>query len=153
MIQYKTEKLPTNFVILGAFLFIISIWRMILLDWAGIVILLFSIPLLFTRSGLLIDPEKLKLRKYIGLFFIRTGKWESISGIKHLRIIRVQQTRGMAVLSIARNETNVVYKLILVMPNENIEILVGENDFIVKAAKQISSVLNVEVFNTTVEAN
>lgn len=153
MIQYKTEKLPTNFIILGAFLFIISIWRMILLDWAGILILLFSIPLLFIRSGLLIDPEKLKLRKYIGLFFIRTGKWESISGIKHLRIIRVQQTRGMAVLSIARNETNVVYKLILVMPNENIEILVGENDFIVKAAKQISSVLNVEVFNTTVETN
>lgn len=153
MLQYKTEKLPINFIVLGAFLFIISIWRMMLLDWIGIVFLLLSIPLLFIRSGLFIDPQNLRLQKYIGLFFIRTGKWENISGIKHLRIIKVQQTSGMAVLSIARNETNVVYKLILVMPNENIEILVGENDFIVKAANQISTVLNVEVFNTTVEAN
>jgi len=148
-IKYITGKLPLNFFMLGVILFLIGILAIIMLKAEGIIAIILSIPLLFTRTGILIDTEKKQLKKYIGLFAYRTGKWQNIDNLTHLRIIRVRQTQGMAVLSISRNETNVVYKLIMVLPNENIEILSGENDFILLAANRISSKLGTKVLNTT----
>lgn len=149
ILKYTTGKLPPNFFMLGVILLLLGILAAIMSEYAGLVAIPLSIPLLFIRTGILIDTKKTRIKKYIGLFAYQSGKWESIAPIKHLQIIRVRQTTGMAVLSIARNETNVVYKLIAVLPDENIELLSGEGRFIGEAADNISSELNIEVKNTS----
>ncbi|MBN2596444.1 MAG: hypothetical protein JXR82_06620 [Marinifilaceae bacterium] len=146
ILKYTTGKLPPNFFMLGVILLLIGILAITMSEFAGIVAIPLSIPLLFIRTGILIDTKGKRIKKYIGLFACKTGEWESITQIKHLQIIRVRQTTGMAVLSIARNETNIVYKLLAVLPNENIELLSGKGASISEAANDISSQLNLEVF-------
>lgn len=146
ILKYTTGKLPPNFFMLGAILLLLGVLAVIMSEIIGLIFLALSIPLLFTRTGILIDTEKKRIKKYTGLFAYKPGKWQSIADSKHLQIIRVQQTTGMAVLSIARNETNVVYKLLAVLPNENIELLAGEGRFIGEAASEIATKLKVEVF-------
>ncbi len=145
ILQFTTGKLPLNFFMLGVILLLIGVLAAIMSEFAGLAAIPLSIPLLFIRTGILVDTEKKRIKKYIGLFTYKTGKWESIATIKHLQIIRVRQTTGMAVLSIARNETNIVYKLLAVLPNENIELLSGEGRFIGEAADEIVDKLQVEL--------
>ncbi len=149
ILKYTTGKLPPNFFMLGVILLLIGILAAIMSEFSGLVAIPLSIPLLFIRTGILIDTENKRIKKYIGLFAYKSGKWESIASIKHLQIIRVQQTTGMAVLSIARNETKVVYKLLAVTPNENIELLSGKGTFIGEAADDISRELSIEVKDST----
>jgi hypothetical protein len=145
ILKYTTGKLPLNFFMLGVILLLLGVLAAIMSEFGGLVAIPLSIPLLFIRTGILIDTEKKQIKKYIGLFTLKSGKWENIAHVQHLRIIRVQQSASMAVLSISRNDTKVVYKLILVIPNENIELLSGEGRFISEAADDISRGLSVEV--------
>ena len=55
----------------------------------------------------------------------------------------------MNVVSIARNNSQIVYKLILIMPNKKIEILKGDKDFINKVAEKIEAELQTTVLNNT----
>ena len=145
ILKYTTGKLPLNFFMLGVVLLALGALALIMSELIGFIFLAISIPLVFTRTGILIDTKKKRIRKYTGLFTYRLGKWESIANSKHLQIIRVQQSSGMAVLSISRNETNVVYKLLAVLPHENIELLVGDGRFIGEAANEIYTELKIEV--------
>lgn len=144
-LKFTTGKLPLNFFMLGVILFLLGILSAIMSEFVGLLAIPLSIPLLFIRTGILIDTEKKKIKKYIGLFVYQSGKWENIASTRYLQIIRVRQTSGMAVLSIARNESNIVYKLLAVLPNENIELLSGESLLIHEAASNISRELNVEL--------
>lgn len=150
ILKYKTGNLPPNFIYLGIMLFGISIWRMVVLDWKGLLIFVISLLCLFIKSGILIDTEKRRLKRYVGFFTIRKGEWENIDALLHLQIIKTRETQVMSVLSISRTETDDVYKLIMVLPHKNIELLSGENDFIIKAANEISSELQTSVSNMTI---
>ena len=117
ILNYKTGKLPPNFIYLGIMLFGIGIWRMVVLDWKGILFFIISLLFLFIKSGILIDTDNRRLKKYIGFFAIKKGEWESIKSIINLQIIKTKETQAMSVLSITRTETNDVYKLFLTLPN------------------------------------
>ena len=145
ILNYKTGKLPLNFIFLGAFLLIIGVWRIIILDWVGIIIVIISLLLLFLRTGIMIDTESRRLKKYVGFYTIKLGEWEDINLLKHLQIIKVKETQGMNVLSINRTASKVVYKLILVFPNKKNEIIKGEKDFIIKVAENISLELRTTI--------
>jgi len=144
-LSYKTERLPLNFLMLGFSLALIGIATTINGDYEGSLTLLLAIPLLFIQSGIVIDPENKRLRKYTGLFFLRFGKWIDVTAAQHLQIIRVRETKGMAVLSIGRNETNIVQKLILVMPRNQIVMFSGKQTKVEKIAKEIAQKLDLEL--------
>jgi len=144
-LSYKTERLPLNFLMLGFSLALIGIATTINGDYEGSLTLLLAIPLLFIQSGIVIDPENKRLRKYTGLFFLRFGKWIDVTAAQHLQIIRVRETKGMAVLSIGRNETNIVQKLILVMPRNQIVMFSGKQTKVEKIAKEIADNLKLEL--------
>ena len=148
LLKYTTGKLPPNFFMLGIILLLIGIIAIVMSEPAGTAAILASIPLLFMRSGLLFDTEKKQLKKYTGLFTLRLGKWIDISSAKHLQIIRVQQIQSMGVLSISRTESNLVYKLILELPNEKIELLLGNNEFVTNIATAISKQLELKIKTT-----
>ena len=149
ILNYKTGKLPPNFIYLGIMLFGISIWRMVVLDWKGILFFVISLLFLFIKSGIIIDTDNRRLKKYIGFFAIKKGEWESIKSIINLQIIKTRETQNMSVLSISRTETNDVYKLFLTLPNRNIELMSGEKDYILNKAEKISSSLQVSVKNNS----
>lgn len=147
--NYTTGKLPANFIYLGILLLGISIWRMIVLDWTGIVLFIISLLCLLLRSGILIDSEHLRIKKYIGFLGINTGKWEVVESIVNLQVIKVKETQGMNVLSISRTEIREVYKLLLVLPGKSIELMTGDQNLIFKNGNEISSLLNTEIVNRT----
>jgi len=130
IINYKTGKLPQNFIYLGVMLFGIGIWRMIVLDWKGILFFIISLLCLFIKSGIMIDTDNKKIKKYIGFFIIKKGQWENIKSLINLQIIKTKATQSMGVLSISRTEAIVVYKLFLVLPDKSIELMSGEKDYI-----------------------
>jgi hypothetical protein len=146
IMNYKTGSLPSSFYFLGAMLLGVGIWRMIVLDWKGILFFLISLLCLFIKSGIIIDTDHRKIKKYFGFFMIKKGKWENINSLIHLQIMKIKETQNMSVLSISRTEIRDVYKLFLVLPDRNIELLSGEYDFIIKAANEISQELKTTVF-------
>ena len=149
ILNYKTGKLPPNFIYLGIMLFGISIWRMVVLEWKGILFFVISLLFLFIKSGIIIDTDNRRLKKYIGLFAIKKGEWESIKSIINLQIIKTRETQNMSVLSISRTETNDVYKLFVTLSDKNIELMSGEKEYIFNRAEKISSSLQVSVKNNT----
>jgi len=148
-LNYKTGSLPPNFIYLGIMLLAVGLWRMVVLDWKGILFFVISLLLLFIRSGIMIDPDKKRLKKYIGFFAIKNGEWESIKTITNLQITKTRETQAMSVLSITRMETNEVYKLFVILPKRNLEIMSGKKADIAKKAGEISSVLQVPLIYRT----
>jgi len=145
LLSYKTERLPLNFLMLGFSLALVGVATTINGDYEGSLTFLLAIPLLFTQSGVVIDIENQRIRKYTGLFFLRFGKWVDITAAQHLQIIKVRETKGMAVLSIGRNETNVVQKLLMMMPNSHIEVLSGKQEKVEKIAREMAENMNLEL--------
>lgn len=145
ILNYKTGKLPLNFIYLGIMLLPISIWRIILLDWIGVVLFIISLICLFVKTGLMIDTQSRRIKKYFDLFSLRNGQWEDISTFRNIHIVKKIKTQKMNFISIGRTETNEVYSLVLIMPNKNIELLNGEIKSVTKAANEISQTLNIKL--------
>ena len=149
ILNYKTGKLPPNFIYLGIMLFAVGIWRMSVLDWKGILFFIISLLFLFIRSGIMIDTDSRRLKKYIGFTAFKKGEWESIDSIINLQIVKTKERQTMSVLSITRTETSDVYKLLMTLSNRTIELMSGEKDFIINKAEKISSSLQVSLYNKT----
>ncbi|NOQ24157.1 MAG: hypothetical protein GQ564_02245 [Bacteroidales bacterium] len=147
ILNYKTAKLPPNFIALGYILFGISAWRIAVLDWTGIIFLVISILCLFIKSGLIIDSDNKRLKKYNGIFTIRRGEWKDISTLTNLQIIKTKASQSMNVLSINRTVTIDFYKLILILPNKKIVLMAGKKDYITNTAEEISKSLQTKVLN------
>lgn len=147
ILKFKTGKLPLNFIYLGFMLLGIGIWRMIVLDWRGILFFVISLLFLFIESGLIIDTDNRKLKKFIGFFVIKKGEWESIKSVIKLQILVIRETQSMNVLSISRRETKDVYKLFMILSDRKIELLAGEKEYIINKADKIASSLQVSVEN------
>lgn len=147
ILKFKTGKLPLNFIYLGFMLLGIGIWRMIVLDWRGILFFVISLLFLFIESGLIIDTDNRKLKKYIGFFGIKKGEWESIKSVINLQILVIRETQSMNVLSISRRETKDVYKLFMILSDRKIELLAGKKEYIINKADKIASSLQVSVEN------
>lgn len=144
-LNYTTEKLPLNFIALGAMLFALGIWRMIVLDWKGILFFLIALVFLFMKSGIIIDADKKRLKKYTGFFIFRKGEWEDIKSLLNLRIMKTKETQSQHVLSISRTDIITVYKLYMVLPDKRIELMSGKESVILKRAEKISSSLNTYI--------
>ncbi|MGQ1909615.1 hypothetical protein ACT3CE_07480 [Marinifilum sp. RC60d5] len=143
LLKYTTGKLPPNFFMLGFTFIIIGIISIYNSDYFGLIFLLLAIPFLFIRLGVMIDSQQKQIKKYTGFFGLKMGKWVSIAQIKSIQIIRVQEGASMAVLSINRSETNISFKIILLMPNKKLELMSGSEEFISASAKEIASNLNI----------
>ena len=145
ILKYNTGKLPPNFIYFGYMLFGLGIWRMVVLDWMGIMFFIISLIFLLLRSGIFIDTSNRKLKNYTGILGIQKGKWESIESVVNLQILKTQETQGMHVLSISRSETVDVYILYMVLSKGKIELMSGEKEIILSRAEEIGSALQVPV--------
>ena len=62
LLQYKTERLPLNFIMLGFTLIIVGVVTVFNGDYEGAAAFIFAIPLLFTHSGIMIDTNNRKIK-------------------------------------------------------------------------------------------
>ena len=145
ILNYKTGKLPLNFIYLGIMFLFISIWRLIVFDWVGIVLLVISLICLFLKTGIIIDSGNKRIKKYIDLFSLKNGQWEDISTFLNLQIVKKLKTQNMNFISISRTETNEVFILYLILPGKKIELLNGEIETVSVAAKEISEALQAKL--------
>jgi hypothetical protein len=148
-LKYKTGRLPYHFIILGYLLLALGIWRISLYDWAGIAYFLLAVIFLFFRSGLIIDTRHKKMMIYSGIFFIRFGKYLDISTAKQLLIEERQESSAIHVQSISRTDSKTVYRLFIILQEEQIELLAGERKDILKMSKQISEGLCLDIIDRT----
>lgn len=146
-LNYRTERLPFNFIALGVLLFGVGLWRIVVLDWIGALFILLSLFLVFIRSGVQFDSDKKRLKKYTGLFCFRRGSWEDIGSVLNLQIYRVREFQKMNVLSITRTEIMEFYKLFLSLPDRDIELMMGEKDIIRERARKIASLLDTSIID------
>lgn len=147
MLNYKTGKLPLNFRALGVILLAVSIWRIMVFDWSGILFLIISLLLLFLKSGVIIDADNRRIKSYIGLFVVSKGEWEDVNSLDNLQIVKMRESRTMNVLSISRTETNETYKLYMKLPDRSIELMSGKKEDILNSAEEIASSLKTSVVN------
>ena len=147
ILEYKTERLPLNFIILGYLLAATGIWRIIAGDWMGILYLIIAVFLIFYKSGFIIDVENKKLQQYHGIFFIKKGKWLNIASIGHLRIRKSQEARTMSVLSLSRTEYREVFELHLSMPQQHLALMKGRKEHIFRKGQEISSALQIPILS------
>jgi len=145
VLKYKTGNLPPNFIYLGIMLLGVGVWRIAVSDWKGILFFVVSLVCLFMKSGIIIDIDNRRLKKYVGFLMIKKGEWEDIRSFINLQITRTKETQSMNVLSVSRNETKDVYKLFMVLPDKRIELMSGEKDCIFKRANEISSSLQTSI--------
>lgn len=144
-LSYTTEKPPLNFIFLGLFLLVTGVWRVLVADWFGIILLMISLLCLFIRWGVTVDIDNSRIKKYTGFMGLRFGKWKDISKTEHIEINTIQETQGMSVASISRSDSSILYQLFLVLPDESIELMRGEKDLIDKVAEKISEALKIKI--------
>jgi hypothetical protein len=87
------------------------------------------------------------LKKYIGIFMIKKGRWEDIKQAKSLKILKTQETQTMSVVSISRSEKKDVYKLLLNLPDRDIDLMSGNKDDILDKAHVISTSISTTIIN------
>lgn len=148
-LNFTTGRLPLNFIILGYLLLALGVWRILLLDLAGIIFLILSVALLFIRSGVIIDTNKKLLKKYIGFLFIRNGDWEDIRQLINLEVVKKNEVQQMNVLSLSRVDSRIIFKLYLKMPDRDIELMAGSKNDVLNRADAIASALSVAITDNT----
>jgi hypothetical protein len=144
-LTYRTERLPQNFIALGYLLTLAGVWIGLREDWKGFIFLLIGIILIFVESGIIINPPKKALKQYTGFFFLKKGHWKSIAQAIGLVVTKTSETQSMHVHSLSRSVTNHVYKLWLIMPGENIELMTGDRKKIMKRAEAIATSLETSL--------
>jgi sulfite exporter TauE/SafE len=144
-LNYKTERLPQNYIALGYLLIMAGVWISLLEDWKGILYMFAGVILVFVESGIIIDSAKRELKQYTGIFFLKKGRWQSIGQSTGLVVVKTQETQSMHVLSLSRSVTDDVYKLWLLMPEQNIELMTGARPKIMKRAEVIAKSLKTSL--------
>lgn len=140
-LSYRTQRLPQNFLALGYLLIVAGVWISLFEDWKGIFFLLGGFILILVESGIIIDTSEKTLRQYTGLFFLKIGQWQDISRLIGLVVAKTRESQSMHVLSISRSVNADVYKLWLIMPQDNIELMTGARAKVIKRAEVIAKLL------------
>ncbi|MEA3450714.1 MAG: hypothetical protein U9Q83_02280 [Bacteroidota bacterium] len=149
-LKYTTGKLHAQLVSLGFLILAIGIWRIIVGDWFGILFIVVSIFIIFTKSVITIDTENKKIKKYNSYIFFKRGKWEDIKTVKSLIIRKVKISQNMHLLSLSKTETSYKYKIIMILANKNTEIITKEDyKTVKKIADEIAKSLDILVEDKT----
>lgn len=145
--NYKTGKLPPNFLMLGILFLLIGLASIISGEFAGFLFFIIALPFLLTHSGLSIDSEKQQIRKFTNLAGMKFGSWMDVSQTDRLLIGKVRQNTGMAVLSISRNDISYTYKLYAMINGQRCEIVNGNYELVSEVAKRISADTGAEIMS------
>jgi len=117
---------------------------------AGFVFVIFIVILLL-REGLEIDLKKERYRKILSFFGINIGIWKPLPKTEYISVFKTIKNSRIRSRSAETTHGFIVYKVnLFYSQNKHLEIYISEDKSeVFKLAKQIASILNVEVFDAT----
>ncbi len=140
------------FVIVGVTLIVfglVVLWSFRYMTIFGLVSTLIGIVIVFTKKGTLIDFKERKIKKYVGLFFVKIGKWKTFEEYSTLCLLHLNQKGyGYSITGVAFSELKKNYRVCLL--NETHRRRLELIDFTNQAeaileAKKIAKGLNMEL--------
>ncbi len=96
LLNYKTNYVfPSISRYLGYLLSFVGIIAIFNVGIHMILLCFFGLGLSFTRSGVLIDKENLKIKEYLEIFWFKKGSWKSIELYPYLTILEITEKSSM----------------------------------------------------------
>ena len=144
------RSLPWWELILGYSALLIGLYLLIT-SLSGFVIIGMGIYFLL-KEGSEIDFNTMKYRKIKSIFGLNFGKWKDLPDkIEYISVFKTTETTTLRARSAAANVTDDIIKLNLFYnTNQKIEAYVTYNiDDAFKKAKEITSILNVDILDAT----
>ena len=114
----------------------------------GITILLIGIVIVFTRKGTIVDFNERKIKHYVGIFFIKLGKWKTIEDYTFISLLRIKRTSyGYSRTMVQSSERKIIHRICLLNKNHRSQLLITDfkdenNGFL--EAEQIAKNLKLE---------
>ena len=150
-IQIKTGVLPPNFIILSIFFILIGIAILIKGGWFCVFFLFIGISVLTIQFGFEIKPENHEYRKYVQIWWLKTGKWITIKNIRYLSIVKRKHIQNISMLSISSSVSVMKCNLNFIFNNKKyLTIHSAKKKNILKIASKISKALEIKIYDTTV---
>ena len=124
--SHKVEPIfPFQFVFLGYVGILAGIYLLYVLNIWGLLLLLASLFVSFSFSGIQIDFAKNSYKEYLGLIFFKFGKWKPLPKIQYVTVFVDRSVQEMHVVSISSTQTINDLKINLVIA-KNSYISVGK---------------------------
>lgn len=154
---YKSTEVKQRFNFGLAIVFIINLLIMVSINIiVGVFLTAITMGILLIRSGLEIDTERNKLRRYSKIFGYVIGKWENIPELDYVTVVRVKMTTKKFQASsdqyVQASSSNVKFRVNLATKNNKIRVIkvitCGMNEALNEALK-IGKALDLDVLDYT----
>ena len=116
---------PFQFVFLGYIGILAGIYLLYVLNIWGLLLLLASLFVSFSHSGIQLDFAKNSYKEYLGLIFLKFGKWKTLPDIQYVTVFVDRSVQEMHVVSISSTQTINDLKINLVIA-KNTYISIGK---------------------------
>jgi hypothetical protein len=119
---HKIEPIfPYQFIFLGYVGIIAGIYLLVIINIWGLPLFLAGIFVSFSYAGIQIDFEKNLYHEYLGLLFLKFGKWKPLPQIQYVTVFVDRTVQEMYVASISATQTQ---------NDININLVIEKNTFI-----------------------
>ena len=146
-LKYKTDRLPLHFIVLGYMLLAVGVWRIVVADYKGILYLIFALFFILFRSGIDVNVDKKQIKLYNGFFFAKIGKYMDVKNAIGLELTYSSELQHQSVLTLTKTDSVEVCKLTINFPDNDLLLMAGEKEKIVKRANEISRALQIPLVN------
>jgi hypothetical protein len=147
ILKYKTDRLPLHFIVLGYMLLAVGVWRIVVADYKGILYLIFAFIFILFRSGIEVYVDKKQIKLYNGFFFAKMGKLLDVKNVTGLELTYSSEIQHQSVLTLTKTDSVEICKLSLNFPDNDVLLMAGEKEKIVKRANEISRALQIPLVN------
>ncbi len=154
---YKSTEIKQRFNLGLALVFIINLLIIVSINIIiGVFLTLITMGVLLTKSGLEIDTEQNKLRRYSKIFGHVIGKWENIPELDYVTVVRVKMTakkfQASSDLYVQASSSNVKFRVNLVTKDSKIrviKVITCEMNEAINEALKIGNALDLNVLDYT----
>jgi hypothetical protein len=99
------------------------------------------------RSGIEVYVDKKQIKLYNGFFFAKMGKLLDVKNVTGLELTYSSEIQHQSVLTLTKTDSVEICKLSLNFPDNDVLLMAGEKEKIVKRANEISRALQIPLVN------
>ncbi|OBQ50303.1 hypothetical protein JJL45_11830 [Tamlana sp. s12] len=145
MIDYKLKpliplmfRIPGVAILLCGLFFIGTFSHVSIL---GIFLTLTSIPIVFTKNGILMDSNKKRIKNYIGLFKLKAGRWKAIDNYPFVTLLHLNLvSRGESNSGLNFYDKQKVYRICLLNENHREKVKIVDFTDLDKAIIEVNKI-------------
>lgn len=142
LLDFKTDYFfPTPSRYLGYVISLIGIIGIFTKGIETIIICFAGLGLSFTRYGVLIDKENLKLKEYLEIFWFKKGNWKSMELYPYLSVLEIsQKSSTYSQANVEYTSREMVFRITLLNKNHYEKITLKQLENKEKAHKEAEKI-------------